>query len=142
MLYFQGKESGCNMGETLVQSLGQKDLLEKEMATHSSILAWKIPWMEEAGRLCGNCVCVCVCVSILTQSCLTLCNFMDWSPPASSVCGILQAEYWSGLSFPLPGDLPDPGVKPTSHVSCIGRQILYQLCHHYKKNKYFKWKNL
>ena len=37
------------MGETLVQSLGQKDLLEKEMATHSSILAWKIPWMEEAG---------------------------------------------------------------------------------------------
>ena len=49
LLYFQGKESGCNVGETLVQSLGQKDLLEKEMATHSSILAWKIPWMEEAG---------------------------------------------------------------------------------------------
>ena len=37
--------------ETQVQSLGQEDLLEKEMATHSSILAWKIPWMEEAGRL-------------------------------------------------------------------------------------------
>ena len=39
------------MWETWVQSLGQKDLLEKEMATHSSILAWKIPWMEEPGRL-------------------------------------------------------------------------------------------
>ena len=39
------------MQETWVQSLGQEDLLEKEMATHSSILAWKIPWMEEAGRL-------------------------------------------------------------------------------------------
>ena len=37
--------------ETWVQSLGQEDLLEKEMATHSSILAWKIPWMEEPGRL-------------------------------------------------------------------------------------------
>ena len=37
--------------ETWVQSLGQKDLLEKEIATHSSILAWKIPWMEEPGRL-------------------------------------------------------------------------------------------
>ena len=37
--------------ETRVQSLGQEDLLEKEMATHSSILAWKIPWMEEPGRL-------------------------------------------------------------------------------------------
>ena len=39
------------MQETQVQSLGQEDLLEKEMATHSSILAWKIPWMEEPGRL-------------------------------------------------------------------------------------------
>ena len=39
------------MQETRVQSLGRKDLLEKEMATHSSILAWKIPWMEEPGRL-------------------------------------------------------------------------------------------
>ena len=39
------------MRETWVQSLGRKDLLEKEMATHSSILAWKIPWMEEPGRL-------------------------------------------------------------------------------------------
>ena len=37
--------------ETRVQSLRWEDLLEKEMATHSSILAWKIPWMEEAVRL-------------------------------------------------------------------------------------------
>ena len=37
--------------ETGVQSLGREDLLEKEMATHSSTFAWKIPWMEEAGRL-------------------------------------------------------------------------------------------
>ena len=39
------------MQETQVQSLGQEDLLEKEMATHSSILAWKTPWTEESGRL-------------------------------------------------------------------------------------------
>ena len=39
------------MWETWVQSLGWEDLLEREMATHSSILAWKIPWMEEPGRL-------------------------------------------------------------------------------------------
>ena len=39
------------MQETRVQSLGREDLLEKEMATHSSILAWKIPWMEEPDRL-------------------------------------------------------------------------------------------
>ena len=39
------------MQETCVQSLGQEDPLEKEMATHSSILAWKIPQMEKPGRL-------------------------------------------------------------------------------------------
>ena len=39
------------MQETQVRSLGQEDPLEKEMATHSSILAWRIPWMEELGRL-------------------------------------------------------------------------------------------
>ena len=39
------------MRESWVQSLGREDLLEKEMATHPSILAWKIPWMEEPGRL-------------------------------------------------------------------------------------------
>ena len=39
------------MLETWVRFLGQEDPLEKEMATHSSILAWKIPWTEEHGRL-------------------------------------------------------------------------------------------
>ena len=39
------------MRETRVQSLGWEDLLEKEMAIHSSILAWKIPWKEEPGGL-------------------------------------------------------------------------------------------
>ena len=39
------------MEETQAQSLGREDPLEKEMATHFSILAWKIPWTEEPGRL-------------------------------------------------------------------------------------------
>ena len=42
--------SVCSMGD-LVQSLGWEDPLEKAMATHSSILAWRIPWMEEPGSL-------------------------------------------------------------------------------------------
>ena len=41
----------CAMQETWVRSLGQEDPLEKAMATHSSILAWKIPWTEEPGGL-------------------------------------------------------------------------------------------
>ena len=39
------------MPETRVRSLGREDPLEKEMATHSSTLAWKIPWTEDPGRL-------------------------------------------------------------------------------------------
>ena len=39
------------MQETRIQSLGQEDILEKEMATHSSILAWKILWTEKPGGL-------------------------------------------------------------------------------------------
>ena len=46
----EDKASACNR-ETWVRSLGQEDPLEKEMATHSSILAWRIPWMEEHGGL-------------------------------------------------------------------------------------------
>ena len=45
-----GKASACSMGD-LVRPLGWEDPLEKEMATHSSTLAWKIPWTEEPGGL-------------------------------------------------------------------------------------------
>ena len=45
-----GKESACSAGDR-VRSLGWEDALEKEMATHSSILAWKISWTEEPGGL-------------------------------------------------------------------------------------------
>ena len=45
-----GKESTCQC-RRCSQSLGQKDPLEEEMVTYSSILAWKIPWTEESGRL-------------------------------------------------------------------------------------------
>ena len=44
------KASACNAGDP-GSILGSEDPLEKEMATHSSILAWRIPWMEEPGEL-------------------------------------------------------------------------------------------
>ena len=47
--WLSGKESAWQ--ETLVPTLGQEDPLEKEMAAHSSLLAWKIPWTEEPGKL-------------------------------------------------------------------------------------------
>ena len=50
-LVAQMVKNSSTMQETLVQSLGQEDPLEKGMATHSSVLAWRFPWTEEPGRL-------------------------------------------------------------------------------------------
>ena len=50
-LVAQSVKSLPAMWDTWVQSLGREDPLEKEMATHSSILAWRIPWREESGGL-------------------------------------------------------------------------------------------
>ena len=54
---------------------------------------------------------------LVAQSCLTLCDPMDCRPPGSSV-EFSRQEYWSGLPFPSPGDLPNPGIKPRSPVVC------------------------
>ena len=54
---------------------------------------------------------------VLTQSCPTLCNPMDWSLPGSSVHGISRQEYWSGMPFPSARNLPNPGMESTSPMS-------------------------
>ena len=61
-------------------------------------------------------VCVCVCVCVCAQLCLTFWDPVDYSPPGSSVRGILQQEYWSALPFPSPEDLAYPGIE---HVFCL-----------------------
>ena len=55
-----------------------------------------------------------VVVVLVTQSCPTLCNTMDYSAPGSSVHGIFQARILEWVAFPFPGDLADPGIKPES----------------------------
>ena len=55
----------------------------------------------------------CVCCA---QSC-PHCDPMDCSPPGSPIRGFFRQGYWSGLPFPPPGDLPDPGLKPASPLS-------------------------
>ena len=64
-----------------------------------------------------------MCACSVPQSCPTLCDPMDCSPPGSSAHGISRQEYQNGLPFPSPGDLPSP--RDCTHVSCIGRWILY-----------------
>ena len=51
---------------------------------------------------------------LFTQSCLTLCDPMDCSPPGFSAMGFSSQEYWNGLPFPSPGVRPNPGIKPGS----------------------------
>ena len=139
------------MKEIQVQSPGWKDPLEEEMATHSSILAWRIPWTEQPGGLqsmgsqrvrhdwAANtstfiymCVCVCVHCSLLTLTlspgfyfscaCMLSCFNHVWlfvtlwtvAHQAALSIGFSRQEYWSGLPFLSPGDLPNPGIKPRS----------------------------
>ena len=57
------------------------------------------------------------CECSVAQSCPILCNLIDCSLPDSSVYGFPRQDYWSGWLVPIPGDLPDPGMEPTSLVS-------------------------
>ena len=79
------------MQETQVQSLGWEDALEKEMATHSSILAWRIPRTKEPAAAAAKSL----------QWCPTLWDPIDGSPPGSTIPGILQARIleWVAISF-------------------------------------------
>ena len=66
---------------------------------------------------------MCVHVCWVAQLCPTLCNLMYYSPPGSSwdspgkFMGFSRQEYWGGLPFPSPEDLPNPGIKPKPPVS-------------------------
>ena len=57
-----------------------------------------------------------MCVCLVTQSCPTLCNPRDGSPPDSSVHGILQAKVLEWVDVPSSRDLPDPGIKPSGSL--------------------------
>ena len=96
--------------ETWVCSLGREDPLEKGMTIHPSILAWRIPCTEEPGRL-WSIVKVKVKSLSRVQLFVTPWTVAHQAPPPM---GFSKQEYWSGLPFPSPGDLHDPGIKPRS----------------------------
>ena len=54
---------------------------------------------------------------LVAHLCLTFCNPVDCSPQGSLSMGLPWQGYWSGLPFPTPGDLPDPGIEPSSPMS-------------------------
>ena len=78
---------------------------------------------------------VCAC-GLVSQSHPTLCNPMDGSLPGSVIHGFSRQEYWSGLPFPSPGHLPNPGIEPGSPAlqavalpsELLGKSKVIQLC--------------
>ena len=132
------------MQETWIWSLDWEDPQEKELATHSSILAWRIPWSEEPGgidstrwkrvrhdwetntkhntkldksewyfskREVKNSLKVKLSSLSRVQLFATPWAVAYQAPPTM---GFSRQEYLSGLPFPSPGHLPDPGIKPRS----------------------------
>ena len=121
-----------------VRSLSREDSLEKGIATHSSILAWRIPWRAEPGglqskgsqraghdwsdlartyTLAGRFFTselprkpICIYMKV-SQSCLT-----PATPWTIQSMEFSRPEYWSGESFPSPGHLPNTGIKSQSPI--------------------------
>ena len=106
------------------------------MCEHGRVRLFATPWtVAHSPPFCclTGCqlwaVCTQSCIQqiiVCAQSCVTLCNPMDCSPPGASVWNSSRQESWSGLPFPTPGDLPGPGVEPVSLASStLARWILY-----------------
>ena len=100
-----------------------------------------IAWNSKMEDLRNSGVCVHVCAHThththsVTQSCLTL-----WNPPGSYVHGIFQQEYWSRLPLPPPGDLPNPGIKPTSlSSSALAGGFFTQVLHLVNPGETLRW---
>ena len=127
------------MRETWVRSLGWEDHLEKEMAIHSSTIAWKIPWTEKPGRLqsmgsqrvrhdwatelnWGGSCCIKGCTSMLSH----FLQPMDCSPPDASVHGNSPGKNTTvGCHSLLQGFSQRRNWILFSCGSCIGGQVLY-----------------
>ena len=98
--------------------------LEKEMATHSSVLSWRIPGTGEPGGLSSMGSQSRTRLKRLSSSSSSIVKspsharlFVNpWTVASQALLsmGFSRQGYWSGLPFPSPGDLPDPGIKPRS----------------------------
>ena len=96
--------------KTWVQPLGREDPLEKEMATHSSTLAWKIPWTEEHGRLLQS-----IGLQRVRHDCAT--SLTQWLSSKESVCRAGAAE--DSGSIPGSGRSPGEGHGNPLQYSCL-----------------------
>ena len=120
---------------------------------------FSLNWMSITGTLCLPYHCIlgadnwfssfCRWEGILFLDGLCQPFVMPWTVAlqVSLSVGFYRQKYWSGLPFPTPGNLPDPGIKPVSLVSCLGRWVLYHYLHlgnpcSSLTNTLFRWWNL
>ena len=82
------------------------------IATRVSFIAFRPSWQTEQGNI-YVCTYLCMCVLVI-QSCPTLCDLIDYSPPGSSVLGILQARILEWVAIPFFRESSDPGIEPRS----------------------------
>ena len=76
---------------------------------------------------------------LVTQSCLTFCDSLDFTRQAPLSMGFSRQEHWSGLPCPLPEDLPDPGTKPGSLASPAVASRFFTISTTWEANSIFKW---
>ena len=87
---------------------------------------WNPYQVKEVNCMCSQALDLRLCV-LIAQSCPTLCNLMSSSCQGPLSMEFTRQEYWSGLPFSSPGDLPDPGIKPGSpalQVDALPSQLL------------------
>ena len=117
------------MQETWIRFLGLEDPLEKEMATHPSILAWRIPWIQEPGRLQSmgssydrvghDWAHTRACVLSGFSRVQLFATLWTVSRQVSLSIRFSRQEHWTGLPCPPPGNLPNPGIEPApNHAFC------------------------
>ena len=91
------------------------------------LVSFSFPWSSLLLNLCVEFFSLCIVLCILSHLSHVWLFVTLWTvahQDALSI-GFSRQEYWSGLPCTPPGDLPDPGIKPESYISCTCRQVLY-----------------
>ena len=117
--WLSGKESTCQSRRQGLDPWSRKIPHAAEQLSPCAHDYWaQVPWIPCSATTEATAMrCPCTAperVSGVAQSCPTLCDPMDCSLPGFSAMGFSRQEYWSGLPFPSPGDLPDPRIEPRS----------------------------
>ena len=112
--------NGVTKSQTQLSDWTPPPMVNSSLAKRQECKMGKVSSANGAGKVGHECASW--VASVMSNSFATLWT-VSYQAPLSM--GFSRQAYWSGLSCPPPGDLPNPGIKPTSYVSCIGKWVLY-----------------